>query len=378
MPRTATLVPQDGGSHGVDATGQITRVPYLSFIADVRRNSRFHDLTEEQLLELGGVEYRALNTLLWVVPLVVGAWANTGMSLVDQNMVPFQTAYLMIAVLIICVLAGNTAFPIFLRFMIVVSFVGDLVLNINNPATDAIPVGTRIALAFLSAAAVRNAGFQGVAASSLTPAAQVLYVIMMYISIYPIALSVRATNVYEENSLGIYRPNATEEDHQHMPDATEKRVAIWGIYLMRHARKQLSFDMWWLAFSLFLICIIERDGLENPEKPWFNVFALIFELVSAYGTVGLSLGLPTANYSLSGEFHTLSKLITCAVMLRGRHRGLPIALDRAVLLPYEFIKRTEGGRHSRSADHTEPITAQEAVHVEDIEVGGEKDVTDIA
>ncbi len=64
-------------------------------------------------------------------------------------------------------------------------------------------------------------------------------------------------------------------------------------------------------------------------------------------------------------------------MLRGRHRGLPIALDRAVLLPYEFIKHTEGGRHSRSADHTERITAQEAVNVECIEDGGEKDVTDI-
>ena len=41
---------------------------------------------------------------------VIGAWANTGMSLVDQNMIPFQTAYLMIVVLIFCVLAGNTAF----------------------------------------------------------------------------------------------------------------------------------------------------------------------------------------------------------------------------------------------------------------------------
>lgn len=26
----------------------------------------------------------------------------------------------------------------------------------------------------------------------------------------------------------------------------------------------------------------------------------------------------------------------CAAMLRGRHRGLPLALDRAVLLPHEF------------------------------------------
>lgn len=30
---------------------------------------------------------------------------------------------------------------------------------------------------------------------------------------------------------------------------------------------------------------------------WFNVFNIIFELVSAYGTVGLSLGSPIANYS---------------------------------------------------------------------------------
>lgn len=76
----------------------------------------------------------------------------------------------------------------------------------------------------------------------------------------------------------------------------------------------------------------------------------VFELVSAYGTVGLSLGIPTvsllhtwtlgypdsfsqANYSLSGAFRSLSKLIICLVMLRGRHRGLPVAIDRAVMLP---------------------------------------------
>lgn len=41
---------------------------------------------------------------------VVGAWANTGMSLVDQNMVPFREAYPMITFLVLDVLAGNTAF----------------------------------------------------------------------------------------------------------------------------------------------------------------------------------------------------------------------------------------------------------------------------
>ena len=41
---------------------------------------------------------------------VVSAYTNTGMSLVDQSMVPFQTAYPMIIFMIFLVLAGNTAF----------------------------------------------------------------------------------------------------------------------------------------------------------------------------------------------------------------------------------------------------------------------------
>ena len=41
---------------------------------------------------------------------VVSAYTNAGMSLVDQSMVPFQEAYVMIIFLIIPILAGNTAF----------------------------------------------------------------------------------------------------------------------------------------------------------------------------------------------------------------------------------------------------------------------------
>lgn len=47
-------------------------VPYISFDAVVGRNSRFQDLTSEQMEELGGVEYRALKVLLWIVPCVSG------------------------------------------------------------------------------------------------------------------------------------------------------------------------------------------------------------------------------------------------------------------------------------------------------------------
>ena len=42
---------------------------------------------------------------------------------------------------------------------------------------------------------------------------------------------------------------------------------------------------------------------------------------------GLSLGVPYAAFSLVGDMKTLSKLIIIAVMIRGRHRALPLAIE---------------------------------------------------
>ncbi|TBU40177.1 cation transport protein-domain-containing protein [Dichomitus squalens] len=429
IPRTRTIASERGaippGSRPV---------PYISFEAVVGRNSVFQALTQEQLEELGGVEYRALTALLWIVSLyhfglqllafvviapymsihrwqsdlnppalhkhvgsawfsafqVVSAYTNTGVSLVDQSMIPFQRAYPMVLILPFLILAGNTAFPVFLRFEIwilrklvprrsrlseTLHFLLDhprrcfvylfpshqtwflftvllgltftdwfffLVLDIGNPVIEIIPFGIRFLLGFLQATAVRAAGFATVTLSALAPAVKVLYVLMMYVSVYPVAMSVRSTNVYEEKSLGIF--NDDDDDSEAGFNPTGNRATVWGRYLAMHARKQLSFDMWWLGLALFLVCIIEKDGLEDEaNSSWFNIFNILFELVSAYGTVGLSLGLPNANYSFSGALRPLSKLIICAVMLRGRHRGLPVAIDRAVMLPIEFGDHSDNG-----------------------------------
>ncbi|KAF2224427.1 hypothetical protein BDZ85DRAFT_260954 [Elsinoe ampelina] len=56
---------------------------------------------------------------------------------------------------------------------------------------------------------------------------------------------------------------------------------------------------------------------------------------NAYGTVGLTPGVPFDDFAFSGDWHMASKLILVVVMLRGRHRGLPYAIDRAVPLPGE-------------------------------------------
>ncbi|KAF8520279.1 cation transport protein-domain-containing protein [Hysterangium stoloniferum] len=469
IPRTVTIHSQHGEVMTRHVSLQTTiegakHVPYISFDAIVGRNSTFRGLTRDNLEELGGVEYRALSVLLWIVgcyhlivPLVgfiiiapyisqprwrpifhppqqhrfiappwqdfhsshfyryslfqvTSAYTNTGTSLVDQSMIPFQKAYPEVIILPLLILAGNTAFvcsssicdvyrfiswfmtkfinqssrlfktlqflldhprrcfiylfpshQTWLLFIIIVLFTATdcfffLLLEIGNPTIASIPLPTRIGVGFLQATAVRAAGFSAVPLADIAPAVKVLYAVMMYISV----CNVRSTNVYEERSLGIFHdPEEKYDDEDELAEthSLESRVRIWGNYLASHARKQLSFgniegvaDMWWLATALFLVCIVERRSLEDDANAsWFNIFGILFELISAYGTVGLSLGLPFANYSFSGALRPLSKLIICAVMIRGRHRGLPVAIDRAVIFPEEFELQRQNNQTTRDA-----------------------------
>ncbi|SJX64881.1 related to potassium transporter TRK-1 [Sporisorium reilianum f. sp. reilianum] len=426
MPRTATFTSVNSG--GGPSESAIRPAPYLSFDATVTGNSRFEALTEAQRDELGGVEYRALDLLAKLVPAywlivnlgmvtlvapyisssafkkyrpvfeaqgsekpdytwfwffqVVSAYSNTGMSLIDTSMTQMQDAYFLLIPMGFLILAGNTGFPILLRFFIwmisvcvpsssriyetlrflldhprrcfvylfpssqtwfllfvlvlfnSIDWLAFLILDIGNPVIERITLSIRVFDGLFQSIAVRAAGFTVVNLLALAPAVQFLYVIMMYLSAFPLALSVRSTNVYEEKSLGVYVDESAEPG---VVPLESNNAKVWGSFLASHARRQLAFDIWWLGFALWLICIIERNDIQDPNSNgWFTIFSCLFELTSAYGTVGLSLGTPFDNFSLSGRFHTLSKLVVCAVMIRGRHRGLPVAIDRAILLPSEL------------------------------------------
>ena len=153
--------------------------------------------------------------------------------------------------------------------------------------------------------------------------------IMMYISVFPIAISVRRTNVYEEKALGIY--GAGDEDD-------EAANASSLSYVGAHLRRQLSFDLWYIFVGFFILTISEGSRLMSGDIP---MFAALFEIVSAYGTVGLSFGHPSNNASLCSQFSVIGKLVIIAMQIRGRHRGLPYGLDRAILLPSESLHAAE-------------------------------------
>lgn len=59
-----------------------------------------------------------MNAIYTAIFLSVSAFSNTGLSPLDENMIPFAAAPLVLVSLAVLILAGNTMFPATLRFVI--------------------------------------------------------------------------------------------------------------------------------------------------------------------------------------------------------------------------------------------------------------------
>lgn len=298
--------------------------------------------------------------------------SNLGFTLTPDSMISFADAPWVMLSLSFLAFAGNTCYPVFLRLAIVtircilpkrsslqepltylldhprrcytllfprattwalfgivflmnlIDVILILVLDLKNEAVNYLPVGQRVAAAIFQAASARHTGTASFNLAAVNPAVQFSLLVMMYIAVFPLAMSTRSSNVYDEKYIGIMKPDA-EVDDTLSPSA----------YLMNHCRNQLSFDLWYVFLGIFCICVNESSRIADNADPSFSVFAIFFEVVSAYGNVGLSLGYTGMNYSLSGQFKIFSKLVICAMMIRGRHRGLPYNLDQAITLPQQ-------------------------------------------
>lgn len=168
----------------------------------------------------------------------------------------------------------------------------------------------------------------------------------------------RRSNVYEERSLGIYESEVPHhKDHQDLEanksdpekfDVLEpaRKQKSKFYYIGQELQKQLGHDIWFpTGVCIAVICIETADFNKDPVT--FSAFNIMFECVSAYANVGLSVGLPDQTYSLCGKFHIVSKFLLCFAMLRGRHRGLPVAIDRAIQMPSDVPGEMEEEDHQR-------------------------------
>lgn len=339
----------------------------------------------------------------WAFFTAQSTFNDVGFTLTPDSMGSYQEAIYVLLTMSFFIVIGNTGFPVLLRFIIWIMFkfsprdsslkestgflldhprrcftmlfpstatwwlfatlvilnsvdlVFFIILDFNAPAVTEMKPGYRVVSGLFQAFSTRTAGFTSVSIAELHPSIQVSYMIMMYIAILPIAISIRRTNVYEEQSLGIYGGGEDESEYERAPTADEEaeneandpehlyegKKKKHPSYVTAHLRAQLGYDLWYIFLGLFIICICEGTKIKDVTDLGFTGFTVLFEVVSAYGTVGMSMGYDDVNTSLSGKFTTISKLIIIAMMIRGRHRGLPYSVDRAIILPSDEMHRKD-------------------------------------
>jgi hypothetical protein len=117
-----------------------------------------------------------------------------------------------------------------------------------------------------------------------------------------------------------------ENGERHKPQHLRKlRIRLFFIYfaraLIKHTFSFLILTRTWLFFFIFLICAFEYRRM-SPVDPNITVFKVIFEIISAFGAVGLTLGYPNVASSFCTVLSPASKTILVITMLMGRHRGL--------------------------------------------------------
>lgn len=224
-----------------------------------------------------------LNPGWWAFFSTVTEFANGGLNILNANFVPFSGYPYILIVAGVLAFAGQTQFPIFLRltiwtmkkmcpqnsrfkntlefllqhprrcfiylfpsretwYLLVIQVVIDItawlcfeILNIGMPDIEALPTGTRILDGLFQATGLRTSGAYIISFSSLAPACLVAYLVIMYISSYPMVLTLRKTNTFEERSIGL-------QEH----DSSAAGIAS-------HLQKQLAYDIWFQFFVCFIL-----------------------------------------------------------------------------------------------------------------------------
>lgn len=232
---------------------------------------------------------------------------NMGFTLTPTSMIPFQDAVFPILIMTFLAYAGNTLYPCMLRLIIwimfkivpkesslreplnyllkyprrcylllfqskqtwilfgillilnVVDVIVFIVLDLDIQVVNKLPPGVRFVSALFQVTSTRHTGTSTFNLADLNPGVQFSLLVMMYISVFPIALSVRSSNTYEETALGLF----SRDQEADTDDKTDESIS----YLVTHIKNQLGFDLWYIFLGVFCILIAEAYRIMDPAEP---------------------------------------------------------------------------------------------------------------
>ncbi len=185
------------------------------------------------------------------------------------------------------------------------------VLEWNNPLTIGSPdlnVGEKLMASMFQSVTLRTAGFDTIGQNDLTPAGQLLSIILMFIGASPASTGggIKTTTFF---MVALYAVTTVRRKQDYN---------ILGRRLNEQTVKR-ALAIFTLALGLILVDTVIISAVESMTHGTESLEQVLFEVVSAFGTVGLSTGItPTLN--------GVSKVFIICTMFLGRVGPLTVSM----------------------------------------------------
>ncbi len=259
----------------------------------------------------------------------VSAFCNAGFSLFSDNLYGFKNSFIINMTIPLLIFLGGIGFSTILNcynvlrkkekrltsttklsikisiFLVIIGMIAMLILEYSNKSTIGnLSFGQKLEASFFQSVTTRTAGFNTISILGLKRSTSLLFVILMFIGASPGSTGggIKTTTI----GLIILGTLATLKNKDTIE--YDKRSVSWRIY--SKAITVLFISLIYTTICVFLLILFERNK---------NLLDLVFEVFSAFGTVGLSR-------NLTPSLADISKFILIITMFVGRVGPLTIAL----------------------------------------------------
>jgi trk system potassium uptake protein len=301
-----------------------------------------------------------INPWWWALFHSVSAFNNAGFGLMDNNLMNFVTDPVVNITIATLIIAGGLGYPVLIALharlrrnlvhhndlvqraldedvadvvaspvqtrLVIFGTVLLLALGTflplaaewHNPIMAGYSLPQRLMIAFFQSTSTRTAGFNTIDVGALGTATLFLYMLLMYVGANPAG-----------TAGGIKIPTMAVL-YGYIRDWFMKPgqpVRLFGSaiskFAVSHAVRLCFFSFIFIGLVTFAISLAEADYLKTPD-PTFNFTKVLFEVFSAFGTVGMSMGFAGSVTSFSAILSPFSKVLIIFTMLFGRLGALTI------------------------------------------------------
>lgn len=301
-----------------------------------------------------------INPWWWALFHSVSAFNNAGFGLLNNNLMNFPKDPIINMVIATLIIAGGLGYPVLIAlhtwlrgkiagkndrvyqalkedvagvvaspvqtrvaisgtlFFLLLGTVIPLAMEWTSPVLGGLSFSEKIMAMFFQSVSTRTAGFNTIDIGALTTSTIILYIILMYIGANPAGT---AGGVKIPTIAVLYGYVKDWFLQPGLPVMLYKRRI--SKFALSHAIRLFFFSTLTIGLLTFFICAIESEYLITPD-PLFNFTKIIFEVFSAFGTVGLSMGFPGSVTSFSAILSPASKFLIIFAMLFGRLGPLTI------------------------------------------------------